>query len=239
MKTQLPLIERYNKENLPRAYLAGKMHRKPWHGLYNRDWYDNTAWEPVVIHPRNAWPQLSAYPSYPFLWIGPFQMGCDHGCSHSATVFHKAQTCSEDESLGQETIVERCFSTIDTADIVCAHIESTDAFGTFVEVGYALAKGKRVSLTIDTDLVHRLQRADYYPVDRMFEEAYHYDHDLWFIMRAVERAKNTIAAVAKADMAMKFHVSAIHTSPITETEMSSLAAKLKATISTSQEHASI
>lgn len=59
-------------------------------------------------------------------------------------VLYRASTCMDDFGIRQSRVVELCFAAIRSSDLVFAWIESPDAYGTLVELGYAKAQGKQI-----------------------------------------------------------------------------------------------
>lgn len=112
-----------------------------------------------------SWPVLENSVLGVFDYVGPFFIGCDHGCFHGDNTNGSIETyCYYDEdgevsdeleqAHGQQTadpftfhqfmVRELCLSSIKIADVVFAWIDSPDAFGTFTELGYACALGKEI-----------------------------------------------------------------------------------------------
>lgn len=52
--------------------------------------------------------------------------------------------CFDDRGIRQEKVVQLCYAAISRSDMVFAWIESLDAYGTLVELGYAKGLGKKV-----------------------------------------------------------------------------------------------
>lgn len=90
----------------------------------------------------------------PHQYVGPFFVGCDHGCAHGRTshgigadgIEHRA--CAEDHllesgALNRDQVRRRCMSQIESADLIFTWIDRMDAYGTIWELGYAAAKEKR------------------------------------------------------------------------------------------------
>lgn len=139
-----------------RIYLAGKISKNGWRfdlvdGLRSaRDW-------------NNAFPVLRNAIFGEHDYVGPFFIGCDHGCYHGEAThgvgLDQGRYCVEvDPALDRQAVVNLCFKAIHTADLVFAWIDSETAYGTLVEIGYALGLGKPVyvcfasGLTITQDM---------------------------------------------------------------------------------------
>lgn len=178
------------------VYLAGKM-KSPtdWRGSHPNTMYGLGAFETARTNLDGA----------AFIYGGPFILADDHRGSHAPWVRHMAESwCGP--SAGSEpghSIVAQCFKSIQISDLVCAHINSHDAYGTLVEIGYALALKKPVSVTISEAVADSMRRAPW-------EESDHADdppgaHDLWF----AQEAANHSAIVADDAEARAFHAGII------------------------------
>ena len=75
-----------------------------------------------------------------FTLVGPFFVGCDHGCSHGLGM-HAVASCNEGMELDvretRQRVMKVNLARIKGADFVFVHIDETDCFGTLVEIGYA------------------------------------------------------------------------------------------------------
>lgn len=150
-----------------RIYLAGKIGKKG-----EVDWRNNlvkgglNSWEaPDPFYDVNGamasmscgedvlpdrWPVLENAVLDRFDYVGPYFIGCDHGCFHAGGhgsisyymegPIHKGGNFTS----GREMLKNLCFDAIDRADIVFAWVHTDDAYGTLIEIGYALGKGKTV-----------------------------------------------------------------------------------------------
>jgi nucleoside 2-deoxyribosyltransferase len=131
----------------PAIYFAGKM----------GDWHDNKTpgkcWRPF-----NAMAEMSidgyGYRSDQFesitpghvedriflgrkiIYTGPWKGTADNHC-----YMHGITTCG---AVAEEEILKRSLAGIDEADVVFALLNDESAIGTFAEIGYAHAKGKRI-----------------------------------------------------------------------------------------------
>lgn len=139
-----------------KIYLAGKIGKNDWrHDLVKevypsqgRSWtlglreiwntYD-TSDDPWPIIPQGVLKRWD--------YVGPYFLGCDHGCAHGPGSHGVAATtwgdCAGDKLHKDET-VGRCLKAIDAADVVFAWLDDPTAYGTLAELGYAVARGKRV-----------------------------------------------------------------------------------------------
>lgn len=94
-------------------------------------------------------------------YVGPFREDVAHGSRayhlppKAYGVFHEAVVGGQhgvpesDEACAQ--VVRRCQQAIRAADIVFAYINSADAYGTLVEIGYAVALGRFVGVLVQPD----------------------------------------------------------------------------------------
>lgn len=121
-----------------------------------------------------SWPILEKAVLGIFDYVGPYFISCDHGCFHGnnthGSIEHgepdeqgdtpenevalgsvhggdpKADSFISDYFFRQQAIKDLCLKAIQRCDIVFAWIDSLDAFGTFAEIGYAVALDKEVFL---------------------------------------------------------------------------------------------
>jgi len=120
----------------PHIYLAGKIRKNCWrHGLVSGLRYHS--WSDGVL------------PQPAFVYVGPFFVGCDHGCFHNKSSHGAIAIRGENACLGRDIhaefdgshleVANLCLGAVAKADLLFCYIDSTDCFGTLVEVGYALA----------------------------------------------------------------------------------------------------
>ena len=152
----------------PRVYLAGKIAKNlPWRSAAlgdllfldpSREWsdYGRGVYETEKALDSDffmtAHDKSRRFPSVGpplFTLVGPFFVGCDHGCSHGLGM-HAVASCNDGMELDvQETrarVLKANFARIKGADFVFVHIDETDCFGTLVEIGYARGVGVPVHL---------------------------------------------------------------------------------------------
>ena len=86
---------------------------------------------------------------------GPFFRGCDHGCTHGPRTHAATYECSTGDPRGfldfheaQDQLLSNSQFQIQRCDIFFARLTSSDAFGTFSEIGYASALGKPILLSV-------------------------------------------------------------------------------------------
>lgn len=121
---------------IPNIYLAGKIRKHCWRhrlvsGLRDHAWNDGEL------------------PQDNFVYVGPFFVGCDHGCfhnknSHGAVAIRGDNACPgrdvhADFDCPHLEVANLCLSAVTRADLLFCYIDSKDCFGTLVEIGYAIA----------------------------------------------------------------------------------------------------
>lgn len=123
------MISRLHKSNpLPKVYLAGKISKHCWRHT-------------LVSHLReHSWDDGPLEQFY-FCYVGPFFVGCDHGCYHRPENHGCFQGCSPDCDIPKYEITGLCYAAIRKAQLVFCYITSKDCFGTLVEIGVAHALG--------------------------------------------------------------------------------------------------
>ena len=122
---------------MPHIYLAGKIRKHCWRhrlvsGLRDHSWSDG------------------ALPQDGFVYVGPFFVGCDHGCfhnknSHGAIAIRGDNACPgrdvhADFDCPHLEVANLCLGAVTKTDLLFCYIDSNDCHGTLVEIGYALAQ---------------------------------------------------------------------------------------------------
>lgn len=155
---------------LPRVYMAGKVAKLDWrHGIvgpYLRNVDLRYDGQTNLVRPERS------YVVDGFEYAGPFFLGDDHGCFHGphshgfgalhwpecavGEVSDEIAQASErlygnggDWAKTREIIHQSCLNWLRSSDVVFAWIESYDAYGTLVELGYAAALGIPIYLAFD------------------------------------------------------------------------------------------
>jgi hypothetical protein len=94
-----------------------------------------------------------------FRYGGPFFVSCDHGCAHGPSshgasaggcLYETAHRGGRLERL--ESIYRVNCARIRRADYIFAYINETDCYGTLIELGYAAALDKPISIGLGHDL---------------------------------------------------------------------------------------
>jgi hypothetical protein len=121
---------------MTKLYLAGKITKNGWrHKLVPGLRYHTYTDGPIVCNR--------------FTYVGPFFVGCDHGCYHVPTghgsINNALKLCGDDFSTTtREEVRSHCFAAIDDCDILLAWINAHRCYGTIAEIQYALTQGKKV-----------------------------------------------------------------------------------------------
>lgn len=122
----------------PTLYLAGKISKNDWRhtlipGLREHSWSDDP------IHTSH------------FSYVGPFFASCDHGCGHNPGSHGAVQECTEPHYTRRD-VVDLNMAALVKANLVFAYINAPDCYGTVMEIGWAIANGKRVVMAFAPDL---------------------------------------------------------------------------------------
>lgn len=126
-----------------KIYLAGKISHTDWrHSLVRglrcadqdaaecEDGFANFSMEKSILKRHD--------------YVGPFFVGCDHGCGHQKSSHGcHSNGCSTSISsqTGRKKAFQNCLSNIRNASVVFAWINSLDCYGTLVEIGCAFQLG--------------------------------------------------------------------------------------------------
>ena len=157
-----------------KVYYAGKISK-----------YDD--WRDEIVGNRGGKEEnpsiyTSDYHNRKFQYAGPYFIACDHGCYHGrnshgvgANAERKSKyfdDCSTDcnENYSQIKALRKCKEWIDNSDVMFCYIDSTDCYGTLVEVGYAASKHIPIYLLINKD---KLTSVEF--------------RDLWFVRTIVNK----------------------------------------------------
>jgi hypothetical protein len=177
-----------------KVYLAGKM--KPQHEWRGRAAVTDGGFRAVhELDSPDAWVKACrrvTMGTAQFIMMGPFPISDDHRGAHADWACHMAEGINSD-GVGRDPIFAAAFEAIRAADLVCAHINTADAFGTLVEIGIARGMGKVLSVTVDADLADSMRRPPAFFSDHNDLGA----HDLWFAQVAANHA-GTVNGVEEA-----------------------------------------
>jgi hypothetical protein len=143
----------------PRVYLAGKMKEAhEWRGdaaVCERDNRNGAASDVDDWHPR-----LAKMSGATFLHVGPFSLSDDHGAAHCESAVHMAESGNGGGPNSPDQVLAACRDKISRSCLFCAHLNTADAFGTLVEIGYAAALGVTTCVTVDMKLADNSRRPD-------------------------------------------------------------------------------
>lgn len=152
----------------PRVYLAGKIAKNDWRhslfpGLRGVDLERDATTGAFYVHHR---PEADG-----FRMSGPYMMACDHGCFHGSNshgiAAHGDREGSCVESYGPwvdwcnpheagdsdpSLVAWTCLRWIVESDAVFAWIDDPTAYGSLVEIGFALGLGKLVAVYMPAEL---------------------------------------------------------------------------------------
>lgn len=124
--------------HLPKVYLAGKIRKHCWrhkliYGLRGHSWSNGPLEQSL------------------FSYVGPFFVGCDHGCFHNenshGSIARRTDYLCVGRGLHAEfdaphhEVVALCLEAVRKADLVFCYIDSADCHGTLIELGCAIAYG--------------------------------------------------------------------------------------------------
>lgn len=168
-----------------KVYLAGKMgHMHNWRGYhYHKNSGESWYHEEAIMDCAS------------FTLTGPFAASLfGHGCIGD---YEFSPHWTDAHS---KRIIQQCKWAINACDVFCAHISTSDAYGTLMEIGYAAALKKRISLTIEASIVDSLQRATESHNDVPGK------HDLWF----AEELSDDSAIVSGFQDARRYHAAVIN-----------------------------
>jgi hypothetical protein len=157
----------------PRVYLAGKISQHGWRELLTDG--------PVVV--RDELNPRETKDFWNFTLTGPFFVSTGHGCAHGPTAHGQGE-------LGpRDTVRRRVFDAnvarIEKSDLVFAHINELDCYGTLFELGYAHSLGVPVFLNFGIGLKERDKKELWFPrmacvaVTGSVEEAFNKALKVW------------------------------------------------------------
>ena len=136
-----------------KIYLAGKIAKNDWRHEIVKDLRGESADLGSIIMEGKTlqyWPVLlnAIYQEHDY--VGPFFLGDDHGCGHGHNSHGNAvsqyETCigQYEGKPSKKLIVSFCQKAISQADLIYVWLDCLDAYGTLVELGYAVGLGKKV-----------------------------------------------------------------------------------------------
>lgn len=128
----------YSTISNPKIYIAGKISKENF-----REWI-------VPELASHQWGQRNIQTAL-YEFLGPYTVNCKHGC-FSGNGTHESVGNDGAIDLSQKDVIETNMAAIRNADLVIAYISTTDCFGTLFEIGWAIARGKKVILLISPDV---------------------------------------------------------------------------------------
>jgi hypothetical protein len=122
-----------------KVYLAGKIRKDCWRhklvtGLREHHW------------------SLGHLPQDHFTYVGPFFVGCDHGCYHQSNSHGNGMGCWPDRDADQQEVSRLCRESVNDADLVFCFIDSLDCYGTIAEIERANTLRKPVVIAFATGI---------------------------------------------------------------------------------------
>lgn len=114
-----------------RVYFPGKIRKHCWRYLLT-DGLRLHRWEDGVLHQDG------------FDYIGPFFVGCDHGCYHRPSTHGNGFGCSPSYDISRATVAKLCRQAVDRSDLLFCYIDAPDCYGTIAEIERAHVRGIRV-----------------------------------------------------------------------------------------------
>lgn len=140
---------RDTKQNPPaplRIYLAGRISKCDWR-------------HELVLHLRNnidggveGWKEVKELPMIDGnIYVGPFFIGCDHGCYHGANSHGASGGVCYSPDVKRREIFNKSLRGIRACDLffVWAGKDFSEAYGTLVEIGFARGLGKKIVFAFD------------------------------------------------------------------------------------------
>lgn len=89
-------------------------------------------------------------------YLGPYTVNCKHGC-FSGNGTHESVGSDGSIELSQKDVIYANMRALESADLVFAYINTTDCYGTLMEIGWAIAREIYVVLMLSPDVpVHEL-----------------------------------------------------------------------------------
>ena len=178
----------------PAVYLAGKIDMNDWrHVAAPRC---GEAWTYAINdraspEPLPPWPVLRQAIHGVMDYTGPFFISCDHGCFHGPGSHGAGQEgCTAlDKEETRAHVLRQCEVSIGRSDLVFAWLDTTTAYGTLVEIGFARAARKSILIGMPEDANQ---------VDELSEE-------LWFALKCADL---TVSATTPVEITQRLAKSA-------------------------------
>lgn len=140
-----------------KIYLAGKVSKNGWRtGLVTPvclfGVQDLCGIDADSLPDPTNWPVLRGAIFGQHDYVGPFVIGCNHGCFHGDGTHGLGvgglPTCDQDggSPFTRADVVRMCLAAVTYAELVFCWIEADEDYGSMVEIGYALALGRHVAV---------------------------------------------------------------------------------------------
>lgn len=116
----------------PRVYFAGKINKNCWRHRLVRGLREHH-WSLGPLHIGSL------------IYVGPFFVGCDHGCYHRPGNHGAvAGAICRGHDAERAAVISRCTSAVDQCDVLLAYIDQHQCYGTVAEIERAIIGGKHV-----------------------------------------------------------------------------------------------
>ena len=130
-----------------------KTEQKPRWAIYTKIMDARGVWKEVI--PVLPWVAKQGIVLDQHTYTGPFrQIITDYAESKNLGYFHGITTNGQHGWMDEKergAVLSRCLVAIASSDLVFAHINTSDCFGTLAELGYARALGKAVAVAFHQD----------------------------------------------------------------------------------------
>ena len=136
----------------PRVYLAGKINRNCWR-------------HPLVPGLREHVWEGGPIATNQFTYVGPFFVGCDHGCFHGAAT-HGALGEDGITLDDAELVISRCRDAVGICDVFLAFINEHKCYGTVAEIEQALNLNKLVVIALAPGMASPAENEFWFVTDR-------------------------------------------------------------------------
>jgi hypothetical protein len=159
---------------LTTVYLAGKIRKNCWRhtlvaGLREHHW------------------NFGPLKQDEFVYVGPFFVGCDHGCYHQVSSHGNGSGCTHNQEASQPHVAELCRTAIRKADLLFCYLDSADCYGTIAEIERAHVYGVPVVIAFAPNI------------------ATEKSNDFWFVCTAAKQVhygvdENQLSTLLKASI---------------------------------------
>lgn len=125
----------------PRVYLAGKIAKNDWRSDIRRA----RLFEDEVF----PFPAIESEDGLAVI-TGPFFISCDHGCTHGKSTHAFQGGCADYFENPRAAAARACWIALKGSDLIYAWLDCSTAYGTIIEIGYAVGAGKKVIVATPT-----------------------------------------------------------------------------------------